>query len=517
MREVHVEIIRNRCVVVLSTLLLKSCLFVTLVSLIGCATVRTEVHNGTVETLKDLNERAVGVAYFLPKRRVRLDVSRELVPFADIGQRITEARAVRTQATSRSQSANEALGVATARYAAIQESAPEAARQVAASQFNAARAAATNATSNLQRARARVTELETARNDALRLNGKSQNCPVPLNNLSLTLLPMEPDPEFLLRANLDHWWVRDDELTIAVNNRGLLTSTELATTDQTGEILTQIVRTAAFFSGAAPVSPGGNVSLALKIEEDSGDAGDKCKQDVGLQPLREERIFDPTSLVELYGINTFLENNSLPFCIAVDDVAPGSENTQCKEPVAYINGESKKKPLDKHARPPGYQSNSAAKLLGKPPSSKTVNGFMYRPNLPHKIDVIAVTDAKNKPRYRIVDSSIIFLPNKGPVTLAPTTTGALVTTEYELMFEDGVLISWRADRPSELLEIVRLPLSIVDGVFESLSRLIPFQTQQVNNQTDLLEANLRLIEAQGALQELLDSQAQEALLASEEE
>src|SRR5690606_3228619 len=66
--------------------------------------------------------------------------------------------------------------------------------------------------------------------------------------------PPQPDPSRAFVAHLKHWEWRDDAVTIGTTSDGLLTTSEVTTTDRIGDILVEIAGTAGLFLGA-PAGP----------------------------------------------------------------------------------------------------------------------------------------------------------------------------------------------------------------------------------------------------------------------
>ena len=472
------------------------CLVIT-VSMAACANVRSKSHIGAVQSSEQLTEDSVGVSYFLPKKRLELTVSREPIAPAALRLLLADAKTKKQNKATQKKQADERVSAARKVLASIRADTPEDSAKAAREEYAAAVKAAKKKKNDLKAASDRVKDLEAAQKQLDRLGGAIVDgqvlCPIPLYKLNLKILEAEADKKFLFRANLKHWWLRDDEVSISVNEKGLLSSAEITTTDQTGEILAQIAKTIAFFGSPTPNSVFAAANTGTRVSSPN-----QCKARPDLTAFKEELIFDPTDAVAVEHINNVLENNLTPYCVRIDGFVYASATGQCKNVTGISDGND---------NPVVFSSASRDTLLSGqtgifPWTKATAKGLVYRPSIPHKVEIVErLNDAPQIGvlKSRVVDAAIFFMPNKGPVSLAPTTAGMLVTTKYGLKFKDGVLVSWETDRPSEVLQIVRLPLSIVDGVFESLSKLIPFRTEQLVDQTELLEANLKLIEARQAL------------------
>lgn len=62
-------------------------------------------------------------------------------------------------------------------------------------------------------------------------------------SFKLELLESEPYSTAHFQASTKHWPWRDDEFTIMANEKGLLSSTKLTSTDRTADILVEIAKT----------------------------------------------------------------------------------------------------------------------------------------------------------------------------------------------------------------------------------------------------------------------------------
>jgi hypothetical protein len=108
---------------------------------------------------------------------------------------------------------------------------------------------------------------------------------------------------------------------------------------------------------------------------------------------------------------------------------------------------------------------------------------------------VEVDYAGKNPVKNVVDASILFLPNKGPLSMVPISSRMFVETTNNLVFKDGVLTSREFIRGSTIFEDARLPLRIIDAVFASVARIVPFATQQTTDQTALINAQIALANA----------------------
>lgn len=97
-----------------------------------------------------------------------------------------------------------------------------------------------------------------------------------------------------------------------------------------------------------------------------------------------------------------------------------------------------------------------------------------------------------------VETIYLKLPQAGPISVLRQDAGAFVTTEYDLVFDNGILTEYSSERPSEVLAIAETPLKVVDSFFEGVSQIISLRTGRANDLAALSEAQLKLQNARAA-------------------
>ena len=103
-------------------------------------------------------------------------------------------------------------------------------------------------------------------------------------------------------------------------------------------------------------------------------------------------------------------------------------------------------------------------------------------------------------RWIATQSSIVMLPNEAPTAYIPIRSAAFVKTVNEVKFKDGTITSWSTERPSEALEIVRLPVKILRSIVSIPADLIKMRIDLSSSEATLAEKQVAQIEAQAALQ-----------------
>jgi hypothetical protein len=74
-------------------------------------------------------------------------------------------------------------------------------------------------------------------------------------------------------------------------------------------------------------------------------------------------------------------------------------------------------------------------------------------------------------------------------------SSAFVKTVNDVQFTDGAIVNWTAERPSEFLEIVRLPVKIATAVISVPAQLISLKVDYSTKDKSLIEAQRQQIKA----------------------
>ena len=266
--------------------------------------------------------------------------------------------------------------------------------------------------------------------------------------VKIELLSPSADPRHGYRLRPTHNAFRDDEHKFKVTNAGLLTNVNIVATDRTSDIITEV----ATFVGALTTSiPASGDRLAIPAKP--------CG------PAPQEL----TSLVDFADPNSVAELNADLACIGVR-LNPVAQPAPA-QPVTY--------------------------------ATAPVDGLVYRTPL----DVIVRVEKCSLPEGNCSPSTgwytteliALSLPQAGPISYVRQDAGFMTRTSYAVAFQDGVLVEYNAQRPSEFLEVARTPMRIVNGLFDGASKIISLRTGQNTARTGLSASELALVEARYSL------------------
>lgn len=140
------------------------------------------------------------------------------------------------------------------------------------------------------------------------------------------------------------------------------------------------------------------------------------------------------------------------------------------------------------------------------PETGCEDGICYRPKEPYKIEWAIVTDGQRNG----VNTRVVELPNRAALIALDIRRAFFVKKVHEIEFdESGFLTKLRVEKPSELLAVSQLPLSVIDAIAAGLTLRVDF----LNTQKNLAQKEAELIKAQASVRPPrpgLESGAQEA-------
>ena len=437
----------------------------------ACALVETKMHPGSfnyseVSEASPFEHDSSGFSYFLPKKRIKILATGTLILPKDFTEQLTKKKAALIEAEKNKAAAKEKFEKDEAILKKLKD-------------INAGQEAINEATKNRdlsKREFMNAGDEETNKNKELSelldlMKGTNPpKCPVMKYSFKLELLESEPDPTAHFQASTKHWPWRDDEFTIMANEKGLLSSTKLISTDRTADILVEIAKTISAVAMPVPTKV-----MALMPKEEP-----KCPPTP--ESFVYENIFDPTIAQDVDKINDHLESLAQINSKGIFRVAVMGDN---------LSREVKSKESDKLYQPEfTLESNKDFAL----------RGLLYRRLLPYVISV----SMENSGEYIPIQSSLVMLPNKGPVSLLPYSAGPFVRTVYDVKFNDGILTQWDQNKPSEILAAVRIPIELLKAIISGPAEIIKLRFDLSNENKKLLDAQKAEIEAAKALQDLRD-------------
>lgn len=279
-------------------------------------------------------------------------------------------------------------------------------------------------------------------------------------SVALTTLPAVPDPNFAYVAQLDHSAFRSDDLKVATTAEGLLTTVDMSSEDKIGEIITNLAKVVIAIKKLGAVQSGFTPKGILP------GAPPPCPTIDG------EIIFDPTSADEVGQAQTLAGKADMTLTV--------HSTSEISTPAAKV-------------------IPAAAATKANVTAPKEQDGLVYRRAIPYKF-VIA------DKQQNTIKSAQVTLPNGGPLAYVPMTAGPFVKTERNVTFSNGMLLSNKETRPSEVLAFTRIPLDILEALIALPAEILQLKFDISSKESALLQKELERIKAQEELRLELERQ-----------
>jgi hypothetical protein len=433
----------------------------------GCATVRSAPRLS--------NELASGVTYYLPKRDMKITAERKLLKKEEVEKALAAKK-------GELETANTALKASKASVETLT-------RRLASPAVVASVDATASVTEELAIATADV-EVGTAKTTAIGAEIKVLEAALLVVNASATgscafqysakLEVLAPTADTRLRLTADpfHSPLRDDDTKLAVTQDGLLTSANVVAADRTGDIIVEIASAFAGIGVDAPMDPLAAVGAPPAA---------RCDQ----IPVKFVFRFNPVDEIERKAANDALAAAEFPFRVdAPAMVAAYTFTDPAKDQIIDRQRVVEKQPRD------SYRLDQALYHHGKQ------GALFYRTALPQTVELRqcqATPTCANTEESVPIEAALVLLPQAGPISYIPMRSSAFVKTVDDVTFYNGMLASWTASRPSEVLEVVRLPVKILKAVVSVPAEIIKLRIDLSDQQKGLAASQQTQIQAQSRL------------------
>jgi hypothetical protein len=233
--------------------------------------------------------------------------------------------------------------------------------------------------------------------------------------------------------------VGKNQLTIEVNDRGLLSSAKSETTSQLSEIFSAL--------GSAAGSISALASDDKKVEE-------PC-------PKKFDFVFRVDIAVAKGGY----------------DVQVPNANKDCKVRVTVTTPDIT------------VSHNARARF-----PQKGHSGFFYKQNLPYEVEVRL---------SRWTALARVMLPNDAPVQFLPVDKSLFANSSSDLAFSDGVLTKYGQTVDGEVLAVFKLPADVLQAYFTAIGSMFTVRKDAATNEAAYLDALLQLTKKQLSTEQCL--------------
>lgn len=300
----------------------------------------------------------------------------------------------------------------------------------------------------------------------------------------------------LFFLELNHSWLRDDDLKITTTSSGLLTKADIISTDRTGDIIVEIAKAIAMFGVGVPL-PGGSGEFGMMSEDIDVEAeGKVCYP----YPLRYDEIVDFENYADFTDSNNDQKSqdkrielkDSNGFTILDTDPNTGEKylipilSISLEKEGSIFKAGKIKSGLEKNVNP----------LTGN-------NGILYRRDGSHLVNLLGCKESLCAPeKSTTLATRQISMPNISPPLLLPYDALPLVTTTNKGVFENGMLVSYDTNQPSSVLELARLPARVLEGMLDAVTNLIQLRFNYSSESAKLAGSEIELVKKLDELKQL---------------
>jgi hypothetical protein len=435
-----------------------SCLILT-----ACAGPKSMVHTRGVSTGQDFSDLD-GLSYYLPMRYAQVTFERAELdsPAAQAlrgAKAAEEAARVALDAAERSHSRAIAM-LRELQAAKVAEASPI--YQAALTEAARARADLSVKTDALGAARAATISAQANR-DAFNL---AQGMCGFEDRFEIELLGYVPDPaqRYTLRHNGSR--LRHDKLDLKTTGSGLLSTVDGIADDQSAEVLINLANSVVSVPFLDPAS-----TLATASMDDGRKLAPPLQINLcrvqAWRALRVRATINPADeiawghLVERVNAAASVQmGTSFDYKIALKNAVIDSSLPQCATETACA-------------------------------------GVLYRRERPV---IVEISRGGAKPAEQTpIQSFVLTVPNGQPTDLISLDAMAFARNESKLGFENGMLTSFYADRPSPALEVVSVPWKIAEATADILNDLLTLRVDYTKSQGDVATNQVALLNQMRAL------------------
>lgn len=427
--------------------------------LLACGTVTSTSSSDLSFTQKSSR----GLTYFLPLKLVNLTVSGQKLDEAKVKAKLDKAKVSKQKADEAVKKFKSSLDRETKRLEALTvgtELYEKTKGKIAAHTFDLSVASKAQSSA--------ATELQNQTDNLNAAKEKPGGCRYKIaHNLSESL----PDTGRKFSANPYHNILRDDVQKLTISKTGLLSTANVIADDRTDDIISE-------FAGALKLDFSGStvddLITAASGEGDNPKAGNAKPRFCPVVPVKF--VYNPVNATDVKNVNDELIRLDIP--IKVGD-------------MKYLSGSA--------------VSNQY------PVKSDTINGspdlmeaLYYRTPVPVVMSYEVKIDVdKSTQKWMPASSSIAMLPQAGPVGYIPMRSSAFVKSVDDVTFDNGVVTSWNNESPSEVLELVRLPVKILSSIIAIPSEIISLKVDYSTAEANLAQSQAVAISEQVRSQTLL--------------
>ena len=271
---------------------------------------------------------------------------------------------------------------------------------------------------------------------------------------------------YLLRHNANPF--SSDEIKLEVDPAtSLLRGLTLESKDETGEVLKKLI--ASTLRAESATGAGEAVILQTLVDPD------------------DDTSIAATSAALNGAINSYLGQQARA-CQAAPPL-PAEPLPGCAQFASLPNGGAPAAKVTVR-----LLASDAAKARLTDTKPDTAAGIYHRASLPYRVDLSLFGQSR---------STVVLLPNKGPILSLPLKGQAFVTVKHTVVLRNGVVEKYESNKPSSALAIVSWPLDVYEAVVSTTAKIIQLKIDTSRNSLALQQQVVDEAEKRKALEDKL--------------
>ena len=461
-----------------------SAAFLPLVFLVGCTTTGIRSTSSYGDPAEGAAPRPLGVSYYLPMRYAKVTFTR--VKADDKADKaFAEATAALKELETKLAGAKAAAAAQATLLEAMKKDGikdTDAPYIAALAELVKLRQAEVAANKEVATAKAKADQAEAA---ALQLADAKAMCGW-ADSVQVQLLDFVPDTttRYLLQPQSSPF--RSDTFKMTTTTSGLLQTANIEQKDETGDVLINLARSIAAWSGPSPLANSMFAEMLDSSFKGLATDGNRCKQ-LAWEPRKLEFVIDPADASEWARVGARISSSArVPGIGLAADESFDYELSLAPRSVSMVANEK----------------GLAQRLSGA--------GIYYRRERPLVVN-IDLKDAKGVKQS--IGNVMLLVPNDAPVDALDMEATAFVTNKSNYGFSNGMLVSVDNARPSPAVAIVSVPWKISEATLGQVRDLLTLRVEITQKKKTLATEEAALLQQMKAIveaQEQLDEAKEKA-------
>ena len=132
-------------------------------------------------------------------------------------------------------------------------------------------------------------------------------------------------------------------------------------------------------------------------------------------------------------------------------------------------------------------------------NDKRVLGIFYKPLLTHSLVILRKSDPTSAEPWKVWRRQIINMPNRAPVFVLEVKRGFFTQRKTEITFNNGLLLSVKVDKKSEIDAISDSVMKIAAIAVQIPAKALILRQTEIENRAQIIKINQQLLQAYASL------------------